>query len=75
MLQSALKVLNLSCEQLCSNLDIKWQLSEYRLVTISAVLLGVPGVELTFFMAAYMLLCFVLVTKTVVIPHQRFGCC
>ena len=39
MLKSALKVSNLSCEQLSSDLDIQWHLCEYRVVTN---LLGVP---------------------------------
>jgi len=35
--------------------------------------LGLPGMELIFFIAAYMVLCFKFVTKTVLITYQNFS--
>lgn len=39
------------------------------------VVVGVAGMELTFFLAASAVLCFESVTKIVLTTHQRFGCC
>jgi len=37
-------------------------------------ILGLPGMDLTVFTAAGLVLCFGFVTKTVLITHQCFGC-
>lgn len=67
-----MKVLNLSREQLSSSLNTQWQPSEYGVVTISAVLLRVPGVEFTFPRAARVLLPFVRATRTAGVPHRGY---
>jgi len=37
--------------------------------------LGLAGMELPFFVVAYIVLCFEFVTKTVLTTHLRFDCC
>ena len=37
--------------------------------------LGLPGMELTFFLAACVVLCFALVATAVLVAHQGFGYC
>ena len=39
------------------------------------VVLGLAGMELTFPIAALIVLCFVFVARTVLITHQCFGYC
>ena len=56
---------------LCELLQYIWILQDLCQTGI----LGLAGMELTFFLTARMELCFRFVTETVLVTHQCFGYC
>lgn len=56
-------------------LRCKYRHMQLKKRSLTSFLLRLPGMELTFFVAACVVLCFAFVAKATLVTHQCFGCC